>query len=80
MADPRDIEATKYARREFIKHRLDVTMAEIRVSHGVVYIRGIVRRDPQAHYDNVSNETERVGRLLKQRPEIRDVVVEAKFL
>ncbi len=79
MADPKDVEATKIARKEFIKHRIDVTMADLRVSHGVVYVRGLVKKEKGAPYEDLRTEMERIGRILRQRPGIRDVVIDCQY-
>jgi hypothetical protein len=79
MADPSDVYATKLARREFHRHHVDVSLADIRVLHGVVYIRGTIGAERTAHYLDVKEEVERIARLLKQRPEVRDVVLDAMY-
>lgn len=79
MADPKDIEASKYARREFIKHRIDISMCDLRVTHGVVYLRGVVQSERGAPYEDVREETLRIGRLLRQMQGIRDVVIECQY-
>lgn len=79
MAEPTDVFATKIVRREFNKHLVDVTMADIRVAHGVVYIRGVITAQRGAHYGDVEEETQRIVRILKQRPEIRDVTIDVTY-
>jgi hypothetical protein len=79
MADSGDVVATKLARREFNRHLVDVTMADIRVSNGIVYIRGMVQAQRTAHYADVEEECQRIVRILKQRPEIRDVAMDVTF-
>lgn len=79
MADPRDVEATRQARREFTKHRIDVTLADIRVMHGVIYIRGTIKSERGATYEDVQVECERIARLLRQKADIRDVVLDVNY-
>ena len=79
MALPTDVEALKLVRREFIKHRVDITRADVFVSNGVIYIRGFLQRERFATYEDLEEETLRIVRLLRQRREIRDVVVDARF-
>lgn len=79
MADPKDIEATRNARREFVKHRIDLTLADLRVMHGVVYLRGTVQAEKGASYTNVREETERIGRILRQLQGVRDVVLDCQY-
>jgi ClpP class serine protease len=79
MADPNDVLVTKLARREFNKHLVNMSMADIRVNHGVVYVRGTIMAQKGAHYANVEEETARIARILRQRPEVRDVVLDCTF-
>lgn len=74
MADPKDVELTKLVRREFNRRHLDTTLTDIRVSHGIVYIRGTLKGmrgggDPK-------HEIEIISRSLRTRQEVRDVVVD----
>ncbi len=78
MSDPKDVEANKIVRREFNKRQLDITLADLRVSHGVVFIRGVIRPQPGTTAD-ARTEVEHIVHLLKLRPEIRDVVIEAQI-
>ena len=79
MGDPTDVFATKLVRREFNKHLVNVTMADIRVAHGTVFIRGVVHAQRGAHYHDVEEEVKRIVRILRQRPEIRDVVLDCTY-
>lgn len=75
MADPKDIEATKLVRREFNKRAIDSSRADIRVSHGVATVRGVLTpmRGAEA---SVSEMIEQIRKVLRSRPEIRDVVID----
>lgn len=77
MADPKDVETTKIVRREFNRRALDTTLADIRVSHGVVYIRGTIR--PMRGAADAKSTVELIARALRTRPEVRDVVIDATF-
>ena len=79
MADHNDVIGTKLARREFNKHHVDITMCDIRVSHGTVFVRGTVQAQKGAHYHDVEEECKRIARILRQRPEIRDIVLDCSF-
>lgn len=79
MADRLDIEVTKRARREFTKHHIDISRADLRCMHGVVYLRGMVLKEHGAHYDDVKTETERIGRILRQIAGVRDVVIDVQY-
>lgn len=78
MADPKDVEGTKVVRREFNRRAIDTTLADIRVSHGVVYIRGTIKPMKGGATD-VKHEVELVCRALRTRAEIRDIVVDCVF-
>lgn len=79
MADKSDIDATKRARREFTKHAIDISRADLRVMHGVMHLRGLVLGSKGAAYEDVKVETERIGRILRQVPGIRDVVIDVQY-
>lgn len=79
MGDPNDVLATKLARREFNKHLVDVTQADIRVTHGTVMVRGNIQAQRGSHYHDVEEECRRIVRILKQRPEIRDVILDCTY-
>lgn len=78
MADPNDVAATKIARREFNKRQVDVGLADIRVSHGVVFVRGVVKPIRGGPTD-VKSECEHIARILRQKPEIRDVILDCTY-
>ncbi len=81
MADPKDVSATKMLRREFNKHRIDLTHADIRVTHGVGYIRGTVGLDRGG--DGVPGDlrtiVEKIGGHLRQKGIIHDYIVDCRF-
>jgi len=78
MADPKDVEATKLLRREFNRRQVDLTLADLRVSHGVAYIRGTLRPMRGAEGD-LHSTVEHICKALRARPEFRDIVVDATF-
>jgi predicted TIM-barrel enzyme len=78
MADPKDVETTKIVRREFNRRAIDTSMADIRVSHGVVYVRGTVKAMRGGSGDP-RGEVELIARALRTRPEVRDVVIDCTF-
>lgn len=64
------------ARREFNKRPIDLTRADIRVSHGVVYVRGQLSLMRGAE-GSLRELVEQCSKALRTRPEIRDVVIDA---
>jgi len=56
---------------------VDATLLEVHVSHGVVYLRGYLRK-LRTHPDvDLHHEMEHISHILRGRPGIRDVVWEA---
>jgi hypothetical protein len=79
MADPNDVRATKAARSEMGRRGIDMTLADIRVTHGVVYIRGTVRALRGSNVRDIRSEMELIARVLRQKAEVRDVVLDCMF-
>lgn len=81
MADPKDVTATKYLRREFNRQRIDLTHADVRVTHGVAYIRGTVGLDKGG--DNAAGDlrtiVEKIGSNLRQKGVIHDYIVDCRY-
>lgn len=71
-----DAEMTRSIRRDISRRYVDSTNVDVRVMHGVVYLRG--RLDYLRGYENIDlrEEIEIIIRILRQRPGIRDVVNE----
>lgn len=79
MADPADVAGSKLVRKEFGKSGLDITYADLRVTHGVAYIRGNVSINKSTPVTDPKLEMDRVVRILRQRPGIKDVVVDVRY-
>lgn len=75
MADPHDVAATKMVRSEFGKRMIDVTNADMRVTHGVCYIRGSLKPIKGGPSD-IRKEVEIIMKVLRQRAGIKDVVLD----
>lgn len=64
-------------RRAILRRCVDVSNLDIRVSHGVVYVRGKVDRIRGYHAEvNLDEELHIIQRILHQQPGVRDVVFE----
>ena len=75
-----DAEMTRMVRREISRRYIDSSNLDIRVMHGVVYLRGWVERlRANAVQVDLKEEVELIHRILIQRPGIRDVVVEVEY-
>jgi hypothetical protein len=79
MADINDVRATKAARSELGRRGIDLTHADVRVLHGVVYVRGSVRAIVGMGITDIRSEMQLVARVLKTRAEIKDVVLDCAF-
>lgn len=53
-------------------------MADIRASHGVVYVRGVIKPIRGGATD-IKAECELIARVLRVKPEIRDVVLDCVY-
>lgn len=70
---------TKAVRNELAKRGVDATLADIRVMHGVAYIRGSVRPMKEAAFSDLRAEMELIARVLRQKAEIKDVVIDCSY-
>lgn len=77
--DENDVRGTKAARAELAKRGVDVTMADLRCMHGVLYVRGTVKPYRGSPITDIRAEMEIVARVLRQKAEIRDVVLECVY-
>lgn len=73
-----DIEMRRMALREINKRRVDTTLLDVHAIHGVIYIRGVVRRLRGYDFD-LKAEMEIIRRILHQKPGVRDVVIEVTY-
>jgi hypothetical protein len=77
--DPADVAGTKLARSFLGKRGIDVSRADLRVLHGVLYIRGSIAPVRGFNITDIRAEMENQARLLRQKPEIRDVVIDVTY-
>ena len=75
-----DVETAKMVRRVIVRRCVDISNLDIRVSHGVVYVRGRIDkiRGFSPHVD-LSEELTIIQRILHQQPGVRDVVFEVQY-
>jgi hypothetical protein len=78
MPRPEDLEGGRAVRKEFARRPIDMTRAQIHISHGIVRIGGQVRA-MRGHAMDLKSEMELIARVLKQMPGIRDVILECSF-
>ena len=79
MVNQNDFRGQRVARAEFGRRGIDLGRADLMVMHGVCYVRGEVGRLPGSQYDDLNRELVLVQKVLRQRPEIRDVVLDIKL-
>ena len=79
MADPLDVAASKLVRKEFGRSGLDITYTDLRVMHGTCYIRGTISLSRGGDAVDPKAELERVARIIRQRPGIKDVVIDVRY-
>ena len=79
MANEDDVRGTKTARSELGRRGIDTTLCDVRVMHGVCYIRGSLRADRSANIPDLRTEMEKIAKILRTKAEIKDVVIDAIF-
>ncbi|MBL8059983.1 MAG: hypothetical protein JNK63_04610 [Chthonomonas sp.] len=75
MADPNDVAATKLLRREFARKPIDISQADLRVSHGVAYVRGVLK-PMKGSAEPMQAMLDHISKALRSRGEFRDVVID----
>ncbi len=71
-----DIQTTRIVRTQVTRRYIDASMLDVRVMHGIVYMRGelaCLRSHPEV---NLEHEKDVITHILRSRPEIRDVIWE----
>ncbi len=53
--------------------------ADVRVSHGILYVRGSVCAMQGSQIADIKTEVEHVAHILRQRADIHDVVLDCSF-
>ncbi len=70
-----DAELVRMVRRELSRFCIDISETIVASTHGVVHLNGRVR-PIRGHENEFSEEIVKVQRVLRQRPGIRDVILE----
>ncbi|MFN7172985.1 MAG: hypothetical protein ACK4P3_09420 [Fimbriimonadaceae bacterium] len=76
MVDRKDLEAIRMVRREFNRRKVDCAEADVRVLHGVLYVRGSLKGFGDV---DVRHELEVICRALRQTNRVREIVLDVKF-
>jgi len=78
MVDQNDFRGQRIARTEFARRGVDISRADLYVMHGIMYMRGEVKPMPKALITDMASEMGIITKILRQRPEIRDIVLDIK--
>lgn len=70
-----DLRATKMARSELTKRGIDLSLADLRVMHGVLHIRGAVRKAAGSEIADLKTELDHICSLLRQKGYFKDVAL-----
>jgi len=77
--DINDRRATKYARSCFIKRGIDLQMADVRVQHGVCFVRGCIQAAAKVSMKSVEHEAYLVTQIIRRSPDIKECVLECTY-
>jgi len=80
MLDERDVRGLRQARVELTKRGVDTGRADMHLMRGVLTIRGSVTPMPGTHISDLKHEMDHIARILRQRPEIREVILDCAYL
>jgi hypothetical protein len=74
-----DRHAMKAARSVLTRKGIDLTRADVRVQRGVCYIRGYIGVNPGVVIANLETEMEQAAHVIRQKPDIRSVILEVTY-
>lgn len=69
-----DAQFTRGIQRELGRRYVDCTLVDIRVMHGICYVRGTMRRLRSHPNVDLEKECETIRRIIRQKTFIRDVI------
>ncbi len=71
-----DVEMMRRVRSHVTRRYIDSTRMDIRVMHGVVYLRGYIGHLRTHREVELKSEVEMITRILRQQPGVREVIWE----
>ncbi len=71
-----DLQTMRTVQRELTRRAIDISLCDVHVSHGVCHIRGVLSR-MRGHNFDLQTEMNIIQNVLRQKPGIREVVIEA---
>lgn len=75
MARPEDVATMRLVRKELARRPIDISRMQIYVMHRIVYFRGQAKA-ARGHELDLKAEFEIIAKILRTKPEIRDVVLD----
>jgi hypothetical protein len=79
MVDEKDVHGLRQARSEMSKHGLDLAGADLQMRHGVLFVRGTIGCVPGSNLEDPKHEIEHLARILRQKPDIHEVIIDCSF-
>lgn len=73
-----DAYQTRMVQHELSRRSVDLSLVDVRVIHGVCYLRGVMKRLRSHPEVDLEHEAEVIRKILRQRVGIRDVVWEVQ--
>ncbi|MHB1001216.1 MAG: hypothetical protein ACYC27_18390 [Armatimonadota bacterium] len=68
---------TRLVQREISRRYIDTTRLDVKSYRGIVYLRGVIKK-LRGHDLDLNKELEIIDRILRSRPEVRDVIMDVK--
>ena len=65
---------------EMAKHQLTADNLDVHVNRGIIYLSGVMVQQKTPNALDAKGELERVVRIFRTKPGVRDVVVEVKIM
>jgi len=73
-----DARQTRAIQHELCRRSVDLSQVDVRVIHGVVYMRGIMTRLRSHPEIDLDHEADVIRKIIRRHPGIRDVVWEVR--
>jgi hypothetical protein len=74
-----DKHANKLVRSALVKRGVDISYLDVRISSGIVYLRGPINFVPGRIPIDPKSEVANLIRVLRHQPNVRDVVAEVTY-
>lgn len=79
MLSESDVRGLRYAHSAFNRRGIDTSRADVRMMHGVIHVRGTLAKAPGSSYPDLRAEVDHTIKLIKSKPEVRDVVLDVVY-